>query len=889
MKKFVKVFFSFLIVLFAFLMLVPLFFEKDLKELVVKQANSSLQAELNFNKLGLSLLRHFPDATLSLKDMQIVGKENFKNDTLLQATDFSITIDALSLINSKVPVIKSIIIQNADIRLKVLENGEKNWDIFVPDSVSEEVTADTSNFKIEMNGIVLDHSNFSYVNDVSKIIFRTENIHAEAKGDFQASVTDLLLLAEIERVDYSYDGITFMQSVHAQANGQLKADFNQFRFDFVNDDLKLNDLSLKLNGWLSLPDDGFDMNLQLMSGNQSLKEVLTIVPGIYNKELKDYKSTGAMELKLSLKGKYTDLSYPGMEFLLKVDKASLISDKLPAKISDIHIDARITSPEGNNMDLAKVDIRNFAFKSGKNYLQLKSNLSNLSSDPNVELLLKGNLNIKEISDLIPIKSLIGISGQVKSDIYFRGTQKQITDKKYEKVNAHGHFTLSDFEMQNKSSKVLSISTMSMDLRPEKIVLNKLMAKYGQSDLAFTGEIDNLLSYILSDAVLKGNFNFSSNKIVLSDFSSDNSNITQNKSEIDSEANKVTADTSGLQRINIPENLDFNLNVNIVKLLIGRMNSDNVKGALTLKDGSAILKNIEMTSLGGMLLVNGSYRSGIEHPDADLDMAIQEVSFLETIKQIQAVSKLAPVFNNAKGNYSMKLKLNSKINKDFSPDLRTLLCDGFLKSKDVKVSDSPVLGKLVSTLTQKAGNQLSLKDLNIPFKIEDGNLITKPFQINAGDMNLKLSGKTNLSREIDYNGTAFLGDHVNIFGEGIKEVKFTITGSFSAPKVDVDFKNLTSTVVKSAAKTAVKELLNAKNDEELQKRINEIKSTAQKSADVLLLRADQEVENLQSKAKSALAKLAARKAGEQIKAEARKQADLILQKADKEIESLQKKL
>ena len=60
------------LILLAFI--VPVVFKKQVQALVKKEINKQLKANVDFTDAKLSLFRHFPKATITVKGLTIVGE-----------------------------------------------------------------------------------------------------------------------------------------------------------------------------------------------------------------------------------------------------------------------------------------------------------------------------------------------------------------------------------------------------------------------------------------------------------------------------------------------------------------------------------------------------------------------------------------------------------------------------------------------------------------------------------------------------------------------------------------------------------------------------------------------------------------------------------------------
>jgi uncharacterized protein involved in outer membrane biogenesis len=130
------------------LLAAPLFFKEDIKKLVIKEANENLNARVYFGDVGLSFIRNFPNATISVSDFGIVGKGVFAKDTLAQGKSFKLVVDLWSIISGGDPTIKKIALDKPTINVIVLKDGTANYDITLPDPAPVAAAEATTNFSL---------------------------------------------------------------------------------------------------------------------------------------------------------------------------------------------------------------------------------------------------------------------------------------------------------------------------------------------------------------------------------------------------------------------------------------------------------------------------------------------------------------------------------------------------------------------------------------------------------------------------------------------------------------------------------------------------------------------------------------------------------------------
>src|SRR6185437_1967894 len=102
MKLFKRLFIGIGIIILLFIataIIIPVFFKDKIMALVKKELNEQLNATTDFKDVDISLFHNFPHLTVSIVDLSIVGKDSFKNDTLISAKSIDIALDLVKAIN----------------------------------------------------------------------------------------------------------------------------------------------------------------------------------------------------------------------------------------------------------------------------------------------------------------------------------------------------------------------------------------------------------------------------------------------------------------------------------------------------------------------------------------------------------------------------------------------------------------------------------------------------------------------------------------------------------------------------------------------------------------------------------------------------------------------
>ena len=149
------------LVLLAFI--IPVVFKKQVQALVKREINKQINAKVDFTDVKLSLFRHFPKATISIKGLSIVGKDYFSKDTLIAASKIDITAGLFSVLKGKDIKVHGLYILQPRIHLLVNRFGNVNWDIAKAstDSIAAKDTT-ASAFKLSLKKYKISNGYLEY-------------------------------------------------------------------------------------------------------------------------------------------------------------------------------------------------------------------------------------------------------------------------------------------------------------------------------------------------------------------------------------------------------------------------------------------------------------------------------------------------------------------------------------------------------------------------------------------------------------------------------------------------------------------------------------------------------------------------------------------------------
>jgi len=877
MKKAIKIAGIVIGVILIIMILIPVLFKGKIKDAVVNTANKKLNAELVVGDFGLNLFSNFPSATLSLNDVSLSGIGDFKGDTLLKAESAKVTINLASLFSGNYEISK-ITLDKAGVYAKILKDGRANWDIMKDTTSSEE---SSSSFKLSLQKVLVNDCNVIYEDQEGGMKAMLIGWNGDLSGDFTADETTIKTQSTVKEVSFIMDGIPYLSKINGVVDATLKADLNNMKFTFEQSNLHLNEVKASIDGSVAIGETDMDFDLKLNAPDTQFKDILSILPSMYTDDFKDIKTSGTAALDAYIKGKMTETEYPAFNLKLLVNNAMFQYPSLPKAVNNINIDVLVDN-KGGSLDNTIINISKFTFNMGGNPFSAGLNIQTPISDPNLKAHLNGKLDLGMVKDVYPLEKGTELNGKVTANLDIATRMSYIEKEQYDKVSASGQLTVNDMVYKSAEMQDVNIKDIALDFSPKFVNLSSMNLTIGENDLSATGRLENFIAYMLKDQTLKGQLNIKSNYLNVNDFMGDDAG---------------TVDTTSVGVFEVPKNIDFALSAAMNKVVYEKINLTNLNGSISVRNGAITMNNVSANALGGTAKVTGSYSTAENplKPKVDFALNLTKVSFAETFKSVEAIQKFAPIFDRVAGNYSMNLKFNTTLGESLLQILGALTGDGLIQTDEVKIEGVEALDKLSTALNLGQGASLksfSTKDLNIPFKIEDGKVITKPFNVNIGEGGkLNLEGTTSLDESINYKGTVTLPKSMS--NNLINNVGLTITGTFTNPKVGIDTKSLiggaadaVSSQVLGGTVDEKKEEVNAKIAEEKKKQAQKLRDEAKAASDKLVQTAQQEGQKLVDAAKNPLAKVAAEAASKKLVEEAKKQGQKLIDEAEVQAKKLE---
>lgn len=749
----IVIFFALII---ASAILLPIVFKDDIVSLVQKEANNNLNATLEFGDIGLSMFGSFPDFTLTIEEIKVIGHGKFEGFGLADIEALKLSLDLMSVINGGKIQINTIGLVTPKLHVVVLKDGTANYDIAKASDGTEESTreevadSDSENggFNIGLSEYYVRNADIKYDDRAGGIYAHLINFTHGGSGDFTQDNFLIETMTDADAIDFSIDGVSYLNSALLDMKFDMNINLSNMQFEFVENYVKLNSLHLGFDGSVAMPDEEagpIDLDITFETKETTFKSLLSMVPAIFMTDFEDIETEGNLALSGLVKGRIVGDQLAAFALDLSVNDARFQYPDLPKAVENITIDLHVKNPGGSE-DKTVVDLNKFHFELAKNPVDMTLHMRTPTSDPYIDAFIVMDLDLASLADVIPLGEGQAITGRIVSDVQLKGNQSALDEERYQDFEAGGMLVMKELDYQDPTMAYQTlIKSCSLQFSPLGVLLSEFDMMVGESDISLTGYLDNIVEWYVAEAPLEGGFLMRSNYMNVNEF------IGESTEEYEETANAETNEESEGGVAEIPAGFDFELDVSINELMYDNLNITDVNGQVILKDEALNMKSISMKMLEGGLNMKGSYSTfNPVAADFDVNMLISRWDIPSVYKCGDMVKKMAPVMENATGSFSSKMTMAGKLDQNMDLVMNTLDGGGKLTTHKVSLKNPPVLAKVAEAVKYDGLKNIELDNVNVSFKFENGRVKVEPVDYTIGkEIPSKFSGSHGFDSTLNY--------------------------------------------------------------------------------------------------------------------------------------------
>jgi len=700
------------------------FYKDDVISAVIKELNKHLNTEVRIDprNIDLTIIKSFPNCALEFKDLTAMEAKSFKsNDTLLFAKRLSLAFNIKDLFNKNY-TIKNIELENAHCHLKIDKNGNANY--LVWKSSTSAVSSDSVKFALQK--ISLSNVELTYKNTKQKIKLNTAIKELNFKGKFtddnytlKSDGSSYVDLFQVNNVQYLN---------HKNLKFDVEFDVNNSTYTIKNSVTSINSTQLISSGVFVIQDSLLSLDVNFNGKNLDISTTLSLLPEKFQNQINDYESDGAFYANGEFHYKN------GAPLLVKADfgikQATITHKKQNATLKNVNLLGNIIVNENRST----LTLKNISAELNSNTFSGDIEMSNFK-DPYLKLKVAANTKLEELITFYPIDTLQSLSGNITVNAEIEGLVSDMKSNAYSpNIKANGNAIITDLKaIFKQTEKIINIPEGKLELNNRHLNVENLKLIKGNSDIMLVGQLPNFLGYLFdAKEPLTIVAQVTSNRVEVEDFIFSSGQANENSS------------------VSIPDNLDFNVSVDVKNLTFLKFTADNLKGNLLLKNQKLALRNLTLNATDGEIKLNVFADASEENIHVSGEGELNKLNIQKLFMQLNNFGQTVIQDNNLKGFVTTTIDFSGVWDKKLKVDLNSInVSSNNLIERGELIAFKP-LESLAKYIDVNELSHIKFSTLQSAIEIKNKVITIPKTSIKSNAINLEWWGKHTFDNQIDYH-------------------------------------------------------------------------------------------------------------------------------------------
>ncbi len=707
-------------------------YQDEIIHLFISEANKHIRTPVEVKQVDFSMFRHFPDVTISLKDVEMDESFEASNRKLLRAGFVRFTFSLWDIIHKNYRV-QDIQVEKGALLIRYDANGDPNYRILSGEGGSKKTFFNLENivlkemqlhYEYDRTGVMIDAFTPLSALDVRNT---EDRLLLDLKGQFNMGYVKV-------------KGKSYLSKKTVKIGTAIEYIPGEKRTRFKEGSLDIDQGLFTVTGEVVFANK--TLHLDVKGKNTTFNTLLSLLPAAYSRPYRSYKTRGKVYFAAVLDGRY-DVSHGlNLEVSFGSENASFYHPGIRKGLEKVRFKGKFLNGSKNRRETFELHLDNFSCELDGRTVTGDLLLRDFA-DYYLKFNVKGLIDIRSLLDIFPNKLIRSAYGRVNVNLTGQGRLADLNiPQRRNRFNADGE---------------IDLENVSFMLHGERLPFNEFNGSFifNKYDLAisdFTGRVGS------SDFELNGFFKhvnswlFSKSKKISMD-----ADLHSKFLDFDEllKSNFASRDTTGQKekkyRFRISPDLRIRFNCTVSKVKFRRFTGRDIRGDLRINDRLATFDNIRFSALGGKVQLGGS----VSNKDDNRVEVITDAR-LEGI----AIDSLFYVFNNFNQNWIVDRNLRGQItaslntylrfNKYMKLDTRSLIAD-----IHATVSNGELIGfepaqRLSPFIESETLSHLKFSQMQNDIRIKDQTVFIPEMDVRTNVSDITISGTHTFDQRIDYH-------------------------------------------------------------------------------------------------------------------------------------------
>jgi hypothetical protein len=482
------------LVLAVLLILLAILFEKKISEAATAALKAHLRTELKVDEVSLSLIRGFPNATLSLKGVEI--KAYGAEEQLLKVDVLALKCGIISLLFGNYDF-HTLVLTGGELNLYRAANGLTSYDVIAPKAANN--SADMFSIsRLQLNEVRINYKDERFWQKIALHCTSVDLRTGDYKNEIGDNIGQFYYINGDLRSEYAVfngDSLLVGNALNLSATAFYNQDSAYYKVE--NAAVQLNGSKLKFSGeWETMQDSttnqllGLDMKLILMGNEIQLRSLQPVLPADYHIYLDGWESSSNMYATLTCIGELTEEESPTFTALLGMRSGKLEHEQLTGIARDVNGELSYTNRD-EAYEEPQLKLQDFSAKVGGTLFAVDYTRSGVNN-PHISASFRGGLNLAAIYKLIS-KDISAASGVLQVDsLKIDGFYSDmLSPEEQSRVQLLGKATLNNLALVY-GGRSLNIDKGGIIFKGNSATLEQIDINTDKSAFNLAGNIANIL-------------------------------------------------------------------------------------------------------------------------------------------------------------------------------------------------------------------------------------------------------------------------------------------------------------------------------------------------------------------------------------------------------------
>jgi len=710
--------------------------------IILRSLNKSISTRFEFEKVKLSFLRQFPNASLYLKNVLVhsspsfdaSGFGNISTDTLMSAEAVTVEFSLTDIVKG-VYDIDRISIKNGLVNLLSDKNGAVNYEITAEQDNDTASGAFILNLeKINISGIKAEYVNLATQLHVAGYIDNGQLKSRIAGDDIRFSAEGTMKIGLFSLYNFSIN-----RSIPASV------DFNLFSssagIQFSRSTLTLNNYLFSISGIVGENDD---LDLELTGKNIDISVIKDFLPLRVKEIIAAYDPSGILEVKSSIRGIASRTENPLIEALFNVRNGTVKYGNSPLSIQGLSFSGRFTNGPEMKPATSSLAIEEFSGTLGSSLYRGSLLLSDFDS-------LYGSLKISgkvipgEIKEFFNIRKISSSSGNIDLSLSLEGPvplKEKYTLSDIFSLDPHAGLQFNSFTLGTDNEQFKISNARGQISVSDTVIVNNLSFSFRDHDFTINGSFLDLPGWLENSASLSGSAVIRCGSL---------------------EPEKLFSAHTGTKPVqkkafSMPGDVALDVQLTTGRFRYKTLEAENISASISYKPGVLNFKSMNIRSLDGYVSGNGFF---VQNRDKSFlgrgNFNIEGIDITKTFTSFknfgQDFIKAENIAGTLFGSVSVMIPMDSMLN----PVIKSITAEGkYVIEKGALIDFGPVKD-LSSFIELSELENIRFEKLENDFFIRNNYLYTPLMDVKSSAADLSVNGKHSFDNAFEYHVKILLSE------------------------------------------------------------------------------------------------------------------------------------